>query len=156
MIASLLTRVTVRRHESARPLASRHRFGTTQKVLFIGPLLAVIALLALVPRWHSASVLAAGQQRSFDDLGPMPGSCQGCDTYGSGLSADPTVIGEAYVCPDGSTTCTSTGKLEVYRWTVAGGYQLLGGLSVAAKKGASLAGEKGPGIWLRYGRTWGS
>ena len=28
-------------------------------------------------------------------------------------------------------------------------------LSVAAKKGASLAGEKGPGIWLRYGRTWG-
>src|SRR5215467_13793039 len=130
MISRLLTRVTVRRQKSAWLLANSRRFGTTRKAVFIGPLLAITALLALIPRWHPASVQAAGQQRSFQALGPMPGSCKGCDTYGSGLSADgSTVVGSAYVCPDGSTTCTSTGKTEAYRWTVSGGYQLLGDLN---------------------------
>jgi probable HAF family extracellular repeat protein len=93
-------------------------------------LIAVIAVLTLVPAWRPAGVLAAGQQKSFEALGPMPGSCKGCDNYGSGLSADgSTVVGSAYVCPGGSTTCTSTGKTEAYRWTVAGGYQLLGDLN---------------------------
>src|ERR1700752_2872861 len=81
-----------------------------RKAVALAPLIAVMAVLALVPAWHSAGVLAAGQQKSFEALGPMPGSCQGCDSYGSGLSADgSTVVGSAYVCPDGSTTCTSTG-----------------------------------------------
>jgi probable HAF family extracellular repeat protein len=129
MIPSLFTGVTVRQQKSAWLLANSRRFGTIRKAVVIAPLLAVIAILVLPPRWHPASVLAA-QQRSFQALGPMPGSCQGCDTYGSGLSPDgSTVVGSAFVCPDGSTTCTSTGKTEAYRWTVANGYQLLGHLN---------------------------
>ena len=113
-----------------------------RKAMLVAPLIAVIALLVLVPRWHRASVLAAGQQKSFEELGPMPGSCQGCDTYGSGLSADgSTVVGSAYVCPDGSTTCTSTGKTEAYRWTVAGGYQLLGDLNGSFGSSPSATGS---------------
>lgn len=141
MIASLLTRVTVRRHKPAWLLRNRSRFGTTRAAMFIGPLLAVTALLALVLRWYPASVLAA-QQRSFQALGPMPTSCQGCDTYGSGLSADgSTVVGSAYVCPDGTTTCTSTGKTEAYRWTVTGGYQLLGDLNGSLGSSPSATGS---------------
>jgi len=113
-----------------------------RKAVLVAPLIAVIALLVLVPRRHPASVLAAGQQKSFEELGPMPGSCQGCDTYGSGLSADgSTVVGSAYVCPDGSTTCTSTGKTEAYRWTVAGGYQLLGDLNGSFGSSPSATGS---------------
>ena len=142
MIPSLFTCVTVRRQKSAWLLANRRRFGATRKAVFIGPLLAVIALLALVPRWHPATVLAAGKQKSFQVLGPMPGSCQGCDTYGSGLSPDgSTVVGSAYVCPDGSTTCTSTGKTEAYRWTVANGYQLLGDLNGSFGSSPSATGS---------------
>src|SRR5215467_5773449 len=142
MISRLLTRVTVRRQKSAWLLANSRRFGTTRKAVFIGPLLAITALLALIPRWHPASVQAAGQQRSFQALGPMPGSCKGCDTYGSGLAADgSTVVGSAYVCPDGSTTCTSTGKTEAYRWTLAGGYQLLGDLNGSFGSSPSATGS---------------
>ena len=141
MIPSRVTCVTVRRQKSAWLLANRRRFRATRKPVFIGALLAVIALLALVPRWRPAAVLAA-QQRSFTALGPMPGSCQGCDTYGSGLSADgSTVVGSAYVCPDGSTTCTSTGKTEAYRWTVANGYQLLGDLNGSFGSSPSATGS---------------
>ena len=109
-----------------------------RKAVLVASLIAVIALVAI-------GVPAAGQQKggggqqkggggqqmgSVQSLGPMPGSCQGCDTYGSGLSSDgSTVVGSAYVCPDGTTTCTSTGKTEAYRWTVANGYQLLGDLN---------------------------
>src|SRR5215469_8435101 len=102
---------TLRRHTSAWLTANSHRFGATRRVVFIVPVLAV-GLLVLGAGWHPVSV-AAGQQRSFQSLGPMPGSCQGCDSFGSGLSADgSTVFGSAYVCPDGSTTCTNTGKTE--------------------------------------------
>src|SRR5262249_34498444 len=53
----------------------------------------------------------------------------GGDTFASGISADgSTIVGAAYVCPDGGTTCTSTGKTEAFRWTVAGGYEGLGDL----------------------------
>jgi len=142
MVRSLLRCVTIHRQKSAWLLANRLRFGAARKAVVIGSLLSVIALVAWVPGWHSASVLAAGQQKSFEALGPMPGSCQGCDTYGSGLSADgSTVVGSAYVCPDGSTTCTSTGKTEAYRWTLAGGYQLLGDLNGSFGSSPSATGS---------------
>jgi hypothetical protein len=69
----LITFVTVRPQKSAWLPANTRRFGTTRKAMFFGPLLAFIALLALVPRWDPASVQAAGQQRSFQALGSMPG-----------------------------------------------------------------------------------
>ncbi len=141
MMPSVLTCVGVRRHKSAWLLPNRRGFGTRAAV-FVGPLLTVIALLALVPSWRPASVLAAGQQKNFQALGPMPGSCQGCDTYGSGLSADgSTVVGSAYVCPDGSTTCSSTSKTEAYRWTVANGYQILGDLNGSFGSSPSATGS---------------
>jgi len=128
-------------HTSTWLAANGHRFGATRKAVFIVPLLAV-ALLALVAGWHPVSVLATGQQRSFQALGPMPGSCQGCNTFGSGLSADgSTVVGSAYVCPDGSRTCTNTGKTEAYRWTVANGYQLLGDLNGSFGSSPSATGS---------------
>jgi probable HAF family extracellular repeat protein len=72
----------------------------------------------------------------------MPGSCQGCDTFGGGLSADgSTVVGSAYVCVDGSTTCTSTDKTEAYRWTAANGYQLLGDLNGSFGSSPSATGS---------------
>ena len=110
--------------------ANMRRIGAARKMVLIAPLLAVVALLVLVPAWHPASVLAAGQQKSFQALGPMPGSFPGGSTFGSGLSADgSTVVGSAYICPDGGTTCTGSSKTEAYRWTVANGYQLLGDLN---------------------------
>jgi len=128
-------------HISAWLAANRRRLGAPRKAVFIGPLL-VVALLALVHGWHPVSVLAAGQQRSFQSLGPMPGSCRGCDTFGSGVSADgSTVVGSAYVCSDGSTTCTNTGKTEAYRWTVANGYQLLGDLNGSFGSSPSATGS---------------
>ena len=70
--------LTTHGRKAAWLLADRHRFGVNRKAVLTGALLAVIALLAPGPRWHLASVLAAGQQSSsFQVLGPMPGSIPG-------------------------------------------------------------------------------
>jgi probable HAF family extracellular repeat protein len=54
---------------------------------------------------------------------------RGAGTFAVNISNDgSTIVGYAWVCPNGGTTCSSSGKTEAYRWTVAGKYQLLGDL----------------------------
>jgi probable HAF family extracellular repeat protein len=71
--------------------------------------------------------LAASQTASFQALGQMPGSAMGTDL--SGISGDgATIAGYGWICttfnPNGS--CLSSGNVQAFRWTPAGGYQLLG------------------------------
>lgn len=112
--------------------AGRSRTGRRLYVLMVVG--AAVGAVFIITHLNFGTVQASGQQRSFEALGLMPGSCIECDTYATGLSADgSTVIGEGVVCSDGTTTCVSNGgsagKLEAYRWTVANGYQLLGDLN---------------------------
>lgn len=73
--------------------------------------------------------LASPQTPSFQGLGQMPGAMRGAGTFAVGIAADgSTIVGYAWVCPNGGTTCTSSGKTEAYRWTAAGKYQVLGDL----------------------------
>jgi probable HAF family extracellular repeat protein len=66
---------------------------------------------------------------SFHGLGQMPGAMRGAGTFANTVSADgSTIVGYAWVCPHGGTTCTSSDKTEAFRWTAAGKYQLLGDL----------------------------
>jgi probable HAF family extracellular repeat protein len=72
---------------------------------------------------------AATQTPSFQGLGQMPGAMRGAGTFAVNISNDgSTIVGYAWVCPNGGTTCSSSGKTEAYRWTVSGKYQLLGDL----------------------------
>jgi uncharacterized membrane protein len=72
---------------------------------------------------------AAAQTPSFQGLGQMPGAMRGAGTFAVGISGDgSTIVGYAWVCPNGGTTCNSSGKTEAYRWTAAGKYQVLGDL----------------------------
>jgi probable HAF family extracellular repeat protein len=72
---------------------------------------------------------AATPPPSFQGLGQMPGVMRGAGTFAVNISNDgSTIVGYAWVCPNGGTTCSSSGKTEAYRWTVAGKYQLLGDL----------------------------
>ena len=133
---------TIRTVVSASKHVNTFGHGRLVTAVLVLLVLAGIGPLVVVQNLNPGHVLAAGQQKSFQELGPMPGSCQGCDTYGSGLSPDgSTVVGSAYVCPDGSTTCTSTGKTEAYRWTVANGYQLLGDLNGSFGNSPSATGS---------------
>jgi probable HAF family extracellular repeat protein len=66
---------------------------------------------------------------SFQGLGQMPGAMRGAGTFAVNISNDgSTIVGYAWVCPNGGTTCSSSGKTEAYRWTAAGKYQVLGDL----------------------------
>src|SRR5260370_30595681 len=59
----------------------------------------------------------------------MRGAMGGAGTFGGRISNDgSTIVGYAWVCPNGGTTCSSSGKTEAYRSTVAGKYQVLGDL----------------------------
>jgi probable HAF family extracellular repeat protein len=71
----------------------------------------------------------AAQTTSFQGLGQMPGAMRGAGTFANAISADgSTIVGYAWVCPNGGTTCTSSGKTEAFRWTSASKYQVLGDL----------------------------
>jgi probable HAF family extracellular repeat protein len=72
---------------------------------------------------------AATQTPSFQGLGQMPGAMRGAGTFAVNISSDgSTIVGYAWVCPNGGTTCNSSGKTEAYRWTAANKYQVLGDL----------------------------
>jgi uncharacterized membrane protein len=63
---------------------------------------------------------------SFHSLGQMPGDWPAAGTYSSGISGDgSTIVGYAWVCKNGGTTCSSSGTVQAYRWTTTGGYQVL-------------------------------
>jgi probable HAF family extracellular repeat protein len=93
------------------------RFDATFTLILVGLLAVVMAALALP---------AAAQTASFQGLGQMPGAMSGAGTFANAISGDgSTIVGYAWVCPDGTTTCTSSGKTEAFRWTVAGKYLVL-------------------------------
>jgi probable HAF family extracellular repeat protein len=72
---------------------------------------------------------AEAQNASFQSLGQMPGAMRGAGTFANAVSADgSTIVGYAWVCPNGGTTCNSSGKTEAFRWTVLSKYQVLGDL----------------------------
>lgn len=77
----------------------------------------------------AVAVSGSTQTASFAGLGQMPGAMRGAGTFASTVSSDgSTIVGYAWVCPNGGTTCTSSDKTEAFRWTGSGKYQLLGDL----------------------------
>jgi len=77
----------------------------------------------------SYEIPALAQKASFKSLGQMPGAMRGAGTFPNALSADgSTIVGYAWVCPNGKTNCDSSGKTEAFFWTAAGKYQRLGDL----------------------------
>src|ERR1700727_113142 len=69
------------------------------------------------------------QTASFQALGQMPGAMRGAGTFANAISSDgSTIVGYAWVCPNGGTNCNSSSKTEAFRWTLSGKFQLLGDL----------------------------
>jgi probable HAF family extracellular repeat protein len=97
------------------------------RLLFVSTLTATLTLAAAAQT--NTSQEAPTQTPSFQGLGQMPGAMGGAGTFAVSISGDgSTIIGYAWVCPNGGTTCNSSGKTEAYRWTAAGKYQVLGDL----------------------------
>src|SRR5579859_130740 len=72
---------------------------------------------------------AVGQTASFHGLGQMPGAMSGAGTFTQSISGDgSTIVGWAWVCPNGGTNCTSSGKTEAFLWTISSKYRVLGDL----------------------------
>src|SRR2546430_7953387 len=110
---------------------SRLAFGPIRTLVLVG-----LFATGLVPRTagpvFATPSAATSKTTSFQGLGEMPGvpSGAGFGTYASGISGDgSTIVGYGQLCTtfaaDGS--CSSSSTVQAYRWTVAGGYQLLGG-----------------------------
>jgi probable HAF family extracellular repeat protein len=95
--------------------------------LFVTVLIATLTLSAAAQT--NSFQLTAAQTPSFQGLGQMPGAMRGAGTFAVSISGDgSTIVGYAWVCPNGGTTCSYSGKTEAYRWTAAGRYQVLGDL----------------------------
>ena len=90
------------------------------------------------------TLTAAAQTPSFQGLGQMPGAMRGTGTFAVRISNDgSTIVGYAWVCPNGGTTCNSSGKTEAYRWTAVGKYQVLGDLGSSVGSMAFAASSNG-------------
>ena len=60
-------------------------------------------------------ISAEAQTSSFQSLGQMPGAMIGAGTFASAISSDgSTIVGYAWVCPNGGTNCSSSGKTEAF------------------------------------------
>jgi probable HAF family extracellular repeat protein len=95
----------------------------------------IIFAVTLVPS-------VGAQTASFSSLGQMPGAMRGAGTFANGISGDgSTIVGDAWVCPGGGTTCSSSGKTEAFLWTVAGKYKLLGDLEGSFGNSPSATGS---------------
>lgn len=116
-------------------------FSVTSKFV-LGAFIALFGILQCQP--------AAAQTASFEGLGQMPGVMIGAGTFASAVSADgSTIVGYAWVCPQGGTKCSSSGKTEAFIWTLSGKYKVLGDLgsevgsmaSATSSNGAVVVGE---------------
>jgi probable HAF family extracellular repeat protein len=90
------------------------------------------------------SSVAASQTTGFQALGQMPGAAMGTDA--SGISGDgSTIAGYGWICdtffPNG--TCSGSSTVQAFRWTPAGGYQLLGSPGGSAFFGAGAVSYDG-------------
>jgi probable HAF family extracellular repeat protein len=93
---------------------------------------------------------AAIQTASFQGLGQMPGGWPAAGTYASAISGDgSTIMGYGWVCFNGGTKCNTSGSVQAYRWTAAGGFQVLGsegnsdffGAGAVSSNGSVIVGE---------------
>jgi probable HAF family extracellular repeat protein len=116
--------------------------------LFLTTLTATLMLVAAAQT--ASSPEAATQTASFQALGQMPGVWPAAGTYASGISGDgSTIMGYGWVCLNGGSSCNSSDSVKAYRWTVAGGYQILGsrgssdffGAGAVSNDGSVVAGE---------------
>jgi probable HAF family extracellular repeat protein len=127
--------------ETDMPRSNSRRFDFALTLCSIGILALSIA---------AGTLPAAGQTASFVGLGQMPGAGQGDGSFATAISADgSTIVGYAWVCPNGAPSCESTGKTEAFRWTGAGKFQVLGDLGssigsmalATSSTGAVVAGD---------------
>ena len=94
-----------------------------RRSLRIGDLAVVAVILTVV---GAAAPPTAAQTPSFLGLGQMPGVAPTGGTYAFAISGDgSTIMGYADACADGGTTCAAPSAVRAYRWTVAGGYEVL-------------------------------
>jgi probable HAF family extracellular repeat protein len=109
------------------------------------------------------AMIAPAQTASFTGLGQMPGAMPGAGTFPQAISADrSTIVGWAWVCPNGQPNCTSSGKTEAFRWTASGKYQVLSDLgssigSIAfatSTDGSVVVGQAPPGAASFGGFRW--
>jgi probable HAF family extracellular repeat protein len=111
----------------------------------------MLATLAVVT---AGLPLAWSQTAGFHGIGQMPGAMSGAGTFPQAISADgSTIVGWAWVCPNGQPACTSSDKTEAFLWTAAHKYQILGDLgssigSIAfatSANGSVVVGQAPPG-----------
>jgi probable HAF family extracellular repeat protein len=109
------------------------------------PQFLLVAVLAA-----TLALSAAAQTPSFQGLGQMPGGWPDAGTYASAISGDgSTIMGYGWVCFNGGTKCNTSGSVQAYRWTVAGGFQVLGnkgnsdffGAGAVSSNGSVIVGE---------------
>jgi probable HAF family extracellular repeat protein len=100
--------------------SNARRFEAAFTLILVGLLAVLTAILALP---------AGAQTASFQGLGQMPGAMRGAGSFANAISGDGlTIVGYAWVCRDGTMTCTSSDKTEAFRWTAANKYLVLGDL----------------------------
>ena len=74
----------------------------------------------------------------------MRGAAFGAGTFAIGLSENgSTIVGYAWVCRNGGTTCDSTDKTEAFRWMATGKYQRLGDLGGSVGSMANATNSNG-------------
>ncbi len=99
-----------------------NRFLTPTRPLGLVVFVAVVAgfgsLMGASSAFGTSKPPSGASGASFQGLGQMPGSS--CGTQALGISGDGSVIVGA--------GCVSSGNNEAFRWTAAGGYQVLGDL----------------------------
>jgi probable HAF family extracellular repeat protein len=117
--------------------------------LVVTTLTATLMLVAATAQTNSFQQ-AARQTPSFQGLGQMPGVWPAAGTYASAISGDgSTIMGYGWVCLNGGSSCNSSDTVLAYRWTLAGGYQILGsrgssdffGAGAVSSDGSVVAGE---------------
>jgi probable HAF family extracellular repeat protein len=119
---------------------------TLLQVLFVLIAAATVVLAASAQTKSSHEAATA----SFEGLGQMPGGWPAAGTYASAISGDgSTIMGYGWVCFNGGTKCNTSGAVQAYRWTVAGGFQVLGskgnsdffGAGAVSSDGSVIVGE---------------
>jgi probable HAF family extracellular repeat protein len=130
----------------AGPTGVSTAFHTLTRLLFISIFTAAIVFPAAAQSNNSHEAAAA----SFQGLGQMPGVWPAAGTYASAMSSDgSTIMGYGWVCFNGGTKCNTSGSVQAYKWTAAGGYQVLGskgnsdffGAGAVSSNGSVIVGE---------------
>ena len=107
----------------------------------------------------TSASLSLAQTPSFQGLGQMPGATFAGGTYSSAISGDgSTIMGYGWVCANGQTKCNTSSTVQAYRWTLAGGFQILGsrgnsdffGAGAVSNDGSAIAGEHPIGNSTRF------